>query len=503
MSDAAVRALLGIAAPVPLTLPAMARSLRVTFAPGTRVTPRLQAFGAKLRAAFQQLGVRECAFTEALTVNERLDAQVVPLLLGEPTLDLLALARLPVQSLHVNQVVAIFDQPCPLVAQHDAHARLTTLANIMATHLATLCIFVTDDTWVMCTMNGAVLTYANAAALTADVGRDLVPKLAARMVPPRAGDVTWRYQALDPAAPTCAAAIADFRACTTHWAHAGFMAPYTRPLDLHFRSELHQLLILSFLDHRTGVSYGFLARQLPCECAPAIPLAQAPAPVARRLRTDGPVCEHNGQDYILITFRACEYAVPVPEIAVLCTRSGCDKAHLMPDTDLVLMTLARGRITIATPRSVAQPEEFRPSYDALTILASALSNCFVASLLRAMPRAAPFAATLAQTGLALSHWHAALPAARVPPGYFVHGGHNPAVPCATQQGAIHALQGKFAALRASIAAGSVYRGDAQLEPQHGTILCGMLSLEQSARCICAGVRNGRVVHPIRRARRGR
>ncbi|MCX7004199.1 MAG: hypothetical protein NTV22_13140 [bacterium] len=480
----AATALLGLTPPVPLTRPAMARSLQVMFAPGTRVTPRLQVFGAKLRAAFNALGVRECPVAEALTAGERLDARIVPILLGEPALDLLALGRLPVQSLQINQVVGVFDRPCPLSAHSDPQTRLATLAHIMAAHLTTLCIFVTDATWVVCTMNGAVLTYANGASLVEDIGHDLVPKLAARIVPPRADEVAWHYESFDPHDPACAAALADFRACTGVWARSGLISAHAAPLDLPFRSPLHKMLVLSYLDHRTGMSYGFLARQLPVACAPAMPLDCAPPAFARRVREAAPLCEHDGWHYVQIRLRERDYAVPVPEVAILCTRSGCDKARLVPEADLVRMSLAHGRVTIETPCGIARPDEFRPSYDTSTIFAAALGNCFVASLLGALRRAAPFATALRQNGLALSHWHAELPAERTPPGYVRHGSDNPAVPCATAQGALYALLGKLNAVAASLDAAGTYRGDVQIEPQHGTMLCGVLSLEKSAHWVC-------------------
>ena len=80
------RAVLGIRRPVPITLPEMVRSLKVTFVPGTRVTPRLQTFGDRLRKAFREAGVREIPFSTALTTGERLMDGVVPISVGRVAL---------------------------------------------------------------------------------------------------------------------------------------------------------------------------------------------------------------------------------------------------------------------------------------------------------------------------------------------------------------------------------------------------------------------------------
>ena len=141
------RAVLGIRRPVPITLPEMVRSLKVTFVPGTRVTPRLQTFGDRLRRAFREAGVREIPFSTALTTGERLMDGVVPISVGDSQFDALALGHVPVNNLSGSPTVGIFDRRCPVSEESSLQAKLDAIIVVMATNLVSLCIFVTDSSW--------------------------------------------------------------------------------------------------------------------------------------------------------------------------------------------------------------------------------------------------------------------------------------------------------------------------------------------------------------------
>ena len=91
---------------------------------------------------------------------------------------------------------------------------------------------------------------------------------------------------------------------------------------------------------------------------------------------------------------------------------------------------------------------------------------------------------LKRSGLALAHWHGYLEDDSLPPGYFLHGRHNPPVSCSTPQAALFALTGKLAALRQSLLERIEYLGDAHLEPSHGTNITGR-SLAELARLVAS------------------
>ena len=482
---AAVRKLLGIRRAVPVSIDDMVRSLKVVFVPGTRETPRLAEFGRKLRAAFDELGIREITAAEALTTGGQLVEGVVPIYLGETQVDMLSLQQVPVQNLYSSQMVGIFDRPCPIDETADLQTRLDAIVEVMTTNLVTLCIFVTDASWVMCSMNGAVVRFANGESITRDFRQGVVSKVAARVVPPRVSDITCRYESFDPNDPALAEAVADFTTGAKAWAKSRLMEAHASVEALQFRSSLHRLLVTSFMDHRNGMSYGFLCRQLPTPVEPALTADEADSRLRDLPWDDEPLQQFDDRIYVRVHVGGGRYFVAVPEISVLCTRSGCKKDQLSPDRDLVRMTLSRKGVLLETPRGITKAEDCRPSYDTFTILGSALGNYFAASILERIRPGSRYARTLSTVGLGLSHWHGYLMPEQAPPGYVLHGVQNPSVCCSTPQSAIYALTGKIRALDLSLAADAEFLGDVHIEPHHGTNLCGVMSLNESAEFVYA------------------
>jgi hypothetical protein len=231
--------------------------------------------------------------------------------------------------------------------------------------------------------------------------------------------------------------------------------------SLEFRNRYYQKIAAAYLDHRSGMSYGFLARQLPADIAPAAPLA------GNGLPEDAP-----GGHSVVVTIAGRSYRVDVPDVWVLTTRSGCDKSNVDVDRDIVLMGLVKGNVVFETPEGTDMRVDCRPSYDTLTILAHAAGNAIVACLLARIQPGAPFAAMMREGGAALAHWHGLINRDILPPGYFLHGSANPPVSCSTFQSAVYALTGKLGALEQSLQDGVPFRGDVHVEPFHGTNITG-------------------------------
>jgi hypothetical protein len=480
---AAARAVLGIRRPVPVTLPEMVRSLRVTFVPGTRVTPRLRTFGDRLRKAFGEAGVREIAFSAALTTGERLLDGVTPIALGESQFDVLSLGHVPVNKLTGTPSLGIFDRRCPVSEESSLQAKLDAIIAAMATNLVSICLFVTDSSWVMCTMNGGIATFTNGESLTADVCRGLVPKLATRVAPPRVADMSVRFGAFDPTSCRFERPVDDIQASTAVWGRGDLMNAHAALDGYAFKSALHRHLVSAFLDGRNGMSFGFLAWQSPVSCKPAVALAEARRRIADVTWESGSVHGIDGTTYVVLSLSGERFVVEVPEVSVLCTRSGCEKTRIDPGRDLVRLTLSGGAVIMETPVGMTSPDECRPSHDTYTILAIALGNCFVASLLATVRRGGMFPDALRNEGLAIAHWHDYLTEEDLPQGYVLHGEENPGVSCGTHQAGVYALFGKVDALGLALARGGDYRGDVQIEPHHGSNMSGILTLHETACCV--------------------
>ena len=225
------------------------------------------------------------------------------------------------------------------------------------------------------------------------------------------------------------------------------------------------------------MSYGFLARQLPTKFRASIDVNDA-HPMLRRLDWDEKdFIELDGRLLIAPKLNGQRFIVKVPDVSVLCTRSGCEKTRLNPAMDLVKLGLNSGKVTMGTPEGLSNGSDCQPSFDTTTILSHAVGNAIVASVLEGRASGSKFACALSNKGLAIAHWHGFLQESHLPAGYFSYGQDNPPVSCSTPQAALYALSGKLAGLQRSIQDGTEYSGDAHIEPSHGTNLTGSSLVE--------------------------
>ena len=431
----------------------MAAGLRVVVLPPGVAGPRLLAFTERLVEALIAAGAHVERLDHAPPGQLKVPNGSVVLAIGD-----LPDGRLPVDfvdSLRRVTLVGIYEGPCAALRARGEQQRLDRLVDVLAWNIVQLALFVDDDGWTLGTMNGALCRFSRRDLLR-DVREVLVPKLAAPVVPPHRRDFD-EAPAVDPRRPDVAVAVEAFARGAARWAETGLMLYHTPLESLRFRDRRYARIARAYLDGRSGMSYGFLAYQLPT----GRPNGDV---VGSRLRV-----QRGGESL----------DVAVPPIRFLCTRSGCDKSRLDLSRDLVLLELRDGRLRFG---AVGDVEPGRPSYDSLTIVAHGLANVVVAEWLRRRDPAAAFATALSRSGMALAHWHGAIDPADVPPSYPVHGTERPPVSCSTLQSALFAILGKLMALPSSPRrvepgrriglAASDYVGDVHVEPLHGVNACG-------------------------------
>jgi hypothetical protein len=470
--EESVKTILGIRGSVPLTTDEMARALRVTFFPDGDPSARVRHFAERLKGALLKGGVTVLDYSDALTSggSRRLREGLVVIAPGS-----LTTGNLPVDhvtNLRTATIVGIVDGPCPADGLTGLQDQLNSVVRVLAWSLIQVVVFVDEGKWTVCTMNGAIVSIDSRSGFDAAVLSVLVPKLAAPVVPPRSADFEVREGGLDLLHSGQAPFARDFARSGRKWAETGLMLFHTSLETLHFRNRYYQRIAAAYLDHRSGMSYGFLARQLPVAVRPAQTLGEAtlqdgipPASMADVWRRKNGVA-------VVLSVAGERLVVEVPDVWVLTTRSGCDKANLDISRDLVLMGLRRGQVVLETPNSRNTHIDCKPSYDTRTILAHAVGNALVASVLARLRPASAFPRRLSSAGAALVHWHGLINPAILPGGYFVYGEGNPPVSCSTHQSAMYALGGKLSAAARSLESGVEYRGDVHVEPLHGTNITG-------------------------------
>ncbi len=465
--DEAALNLLGIGERVPLTLRTMARSLRVTFFPHGSMTARVAAFAARLERSMAAWGVDVVPFDRAVTAGHRGKIQEGIIIIAPGTLENGYLPVDFVPNLRSNTVVGILDGPCPAETRTDQQEKLNTIVEALAWSITQVLIYVDEPVWTVCTMNGAIIRCEEPDRFDHDVYQNLIPKLAAPVVPPHQSDFLVDEGGLDLHAPAWEPYVRDYELSSPLWADTGLMLFHTSLNSLEFRNTFYKRVAAAYLDRRSGMSYGFLSRQPAVVIPPAYlddEAALLPEWEEWRERGFGLV---DGELWLALRAAGHWLTLAAPEVSVLATRSGCDKSHVDGHRDLVLLGMVRGTLTMKTPRGLDAAIDARPSYDTLTILAHAMANRLIASVLKRLRPESEFVRMMETGGVALAHWHGDLNHAVIPEEYVIFGQDNPPVSCSTHQAALYTLAGKIRAFAHCFEAGKKYLGDVHIEPHHG------------------------------------
>lgn len=465
--------LLDVSKEVPLTEHNMAEQMTVTFHPPHRESNSLNQFSDKLKQAFINLGVTVLPWKKALRddENDKVKEGIIIIEQGEGKDDELAISK--VSSLYYNPIVNIMDSPPPIPENPTLQQTLDSIVGALAWNLAHVPIFLEEDRWTICTMNGAVIECGDPDNPEKDILHSLIPKLAAQVMPPKRDEILYRENKFDAEKMGYSPHINDFMEAAEIWRDNGLMLAHTSIEDLEYRNRLYKRIVSQYLDNRTGMSYGFMVKQLPTEIEPAMKLVPLHNDKTKRITRQG------NDLFVRVHALGKTWLVKLPDIWILSTRSGCNKTDLDPQRDILRLGLQNGQITLDVPPESSK-EECRPSYDTYAILAHAAGNVIVASILKTLYPDSKFPKVLQSKGLSISHWHGYPDRSFPLQGYTIHGDQNPPVSCSTPQSAAYAFNGKFVAMDKYDQDPETYRGDIHIEPHHGTNIAGTMSLAETA-----------------------
>jgi hypothetical protein len=371
-------------------------------------------------------------------------------------------------SLSRSFVIHILDMPSGVDEHADFEQHFNVSMSLFSYHMAHIVLAVNTNKWILYNFNASHPTFERGQSMDEALLYELVPKVAAPIRPPKFSEFMVMSESLDLDRAEYKGIIEDFLTGSFLFAKTRLFPRGKRVEDLPFRNEFYKWIGKVYLDGRNGMSYGFLAVQEPSALSPLVALEDAPDKIAQRIDQFADHFEYDNGAYVIIEIQGKRYYLKVPDVWVLSQRSGCDKTNMDPQADIVRLGLVNGRMYMQAPHGVEITDDYRPSFDTRVILAHALGNALVASIVHFIDPEAVFPQQLRTTGMALAHWHGYIDPARVPEGWVVHGHANPHVACSTLQSALYALDGKLNAFWASHGQGAVhYLGDIHIEPHHG------------------------------------
>lgn len=498
ISQEAIQKILGIEEDVKLEPKEMAPDLKITFFPHDQenINENIKSFSEELKKTLLELGVNIIPYEEALgkvplhKVLKRgililLNNTIAAMNLGrEPIpfkiflylrrrkkvrkgISVIALGdsktgNLPVDytmSFRDTSVITIVDMPEGIEGSSDFHKHFDTAMELFAHHMTNIVIAVNEEKWLLYNFNASHPVYSRDHNFKKDILEAFVPKVAAPIRPHRFLDFIVKKDAFSTGDSPYKEATEDMISSGGLLEKTGLYPKGKLVGQLPFRNEVYQWIGKIHLDHRSGMSYGFLARQLPVEPSHLTPLKD-------NYEKDYFISEN--AIYIIVNLDGEKFHLKVPDVFVLTQRSGSDKTHINPDKDLIVLGLVNGRMVLETPIGLKIKSDYKPSFDTKIILAHAVGNAIIASMLNHISPTNKFSKIMKEDGMALAHWHGYIKKEFVPRGWHVYGVHNPHVACSTAQSAIYALYGKIQAFMDQLPSNEEYMGDIHIEPQHGT-----------------------------------
>jgi hypothetical protein len=240
IQESAVWKILGMDRHLPLTPEEMAASLRITYFPVASQTERVRAFATRLEQALREAGVTIVQYQDALEDPRKGKVRERYVIIAPGEMESGDLPVDHVTNLRTATIVGIEDGPCPADTVASLQDKLNSVVRKLAWNIVQVMLFVSDDSWTVATMNGAIVKFSHDDPFDRIVRQVVIPKLAAPVVPPHASDFEVRNGELDLHRNGFVRFARDFSESGRTWADTGLMLFHTSLESLEFRSRYYQ-----------------------------------------------------------------------------------------------------------------------------------------------------------------------------------------------------------------------------------------------------------------------
>ena len=496
LSQLSIEKILGINQSVPVDPKVMANNLVITFYPykNHKISNNILSFAEKLKEALKNIGVTIIPYEESLVkmsfkrkfkilfftligklpkgikIGNKIKRGVSVIALGEGATGDLAMDN--TMGFAQNSVITILDMPEGIDHDTEFHKHFDTAMGLFAYHMTNIAIVVDEKKWIPYNFNASHPVYQIDENLENNILKGVIPKIAAPIKPPKLKEFTILKEKFDPFDK-------EYKHMTDDFVESGSMLEKTnlyppgKLLDsLPFRNNFYKWIGKIHLDHRNGMSYGFLARQMPTKLGAVYNSESFREKFFNNIEHYEDFFTFDNRDYIIVSTHVGKICVEIPSIWVLTQKSGSNKTNMDPRKDLIKMGLTRGNMFIQTPKELKMTPDYKPSFDTKVILAHAVGNAIIASVVKYFNPESKFVDNIENKGLAIAHWHGYINPNKIPAGWNVYGQENVPVSCSTPQSAIFALYGKlnkfFSLDKDNL---KNYSGDIHIEPHHGSNIC--------------------------------
>jgi hypothetical protein len=509
LTKEAVQEILGIKGNVMISPEDMASDLKVTFFPltGKGVDANVLSFSEELKKTLLELGVKIVNYEDVLenvsfykrlrriflillhntkhyifkfrnkesfhiplvsikrvVRKKRLKKNVSIIALGE--LDSEFLPMQFISSFKTNSVINIVSFPIENYELSDFNTHYDKAMSLFSYHMANIIIGVSDKKWILYNFNASHPIFSRVNNFKNNILQALVPKIYAPISPNLLSEFRIINERFDPKDKEHHNVVTDIKDMAKLFAKTSLFPEGKKINDLPFRDNFHKFIGKIHLDNRNGMSFGFISKQMPTILTqPKIDSA------GERVLDKDFFYDKEGQLNVVFKInlknRLTTISMKVPDVWVMTLRSGSNKTNFNEETDLLKIGLRNGEMYMQFPKGVKINGDYRPSFDTKVILAQAVGNGIIASILKWIDSNTHFSDVVEKDGISIVHWHGYLNPSLQIEGLYDYGHKNPHVACSSPQSAIYSLSGKLENFINNPDQTNLLLGHVHIEPHHG------------------------------------
>ena len=231
------------------------------------------------------------------------------------------LSNMPMQyitSFKDNSVISILDFPKKITADTIFEEHFDTAMDLFVHNMSNIILGVTDKKWILYNFNGSHPVYPIDNNLKKYVLGALVPKVVAPIRPYKLEEFILSDKKFATDDKIHAPIMDDLVVGAKKFAGTNLYPKGKKIDDLPFRNEFFKWVGKLHLDHRNGMSFGFMAHQLPGR----------PGKLVETTKMKEFFINENGNYCVTFPFTHKRYLLEVPAVWVISQKSGSNKTEI-------------------------------------------------------------------------------------------------------------------------------------------------------------------------------